>query len=313
MASSNNKFLAILAISNLLGFTVIFILLWMLWNHTSTVQQKDTVNPYPPVSSPPRLAAKKATRESTWGATIQQTKNPRQLVKANDLSIISAVAKEVRSNNIDSNRRLNMNMPEKINSETHKPEAIKSETSNKTYSSSATFSDDDYIATYNQLKTNPVTQRQYTKKDVTTVSIADKTHNKAEPAADHFNKVDVSHIKNKQTGRQSLAQQVAAIAITSPETAIDKRNYNNVNSYHKANDTSEEFTGWQAYLHSLKDAEAERQNEMRTITVKRGETLWKIATRAYGTGHQYKKIFNANPHLTSPDSITVGETLRVPL
>ena len=218
---------------------------------------------------------------------MQPTKNPRPLVKANDLSITSAVAKEVRSNNIDSNRRLNMNIPEMIHSET-----INSEASKKGNYSSATLSDDEYIATYNQLKTSRVRQRQYTKKDVTTVKVTDKTRNNTEPAADHFNKVDVSHIKNKQTGRLSLAQPVAAIATTSPEATIGNRNYNN--------DTSEEFTGWQAYLHSLKDAEAERQNEMRTITVKRGETLWKIAARAYGTDHQYKKIFNANPHLTSP-------------
>ena len=293
MASSNNKFLAILAISNVLGFIVIFILLWMLWNHTSTVQQKDTVNTYSPVSPSPQLAA----RDTAKGVEI-----------ANDLSIISAVAKEVRSNNIDSNRRFNMNMPKKINSET-----LKFERSKKGNYSSATLSDDDYIATYNQLKSNRIPQKQYTKKDVTTVKITDKTHNNTGSAADHFNKVDVSHIKNKQTGRISLAQQVAAIATTSPEATIDNRNNNNVNSYNKANNTSEGFTGWQAYLHSLKGAEAERQNEMRTITVKRGETLWKIAARAYGTGYQYKKIFNANPHLTSPDAITVGETLRVPL
>lgn len=275
MANSNNKFLALLAISNLLGFIVIFTLLWMLWSHTSTVQQ---------------------------------TKSPRPLVKANDLSIISAVAKEVRSNNIDSNRRLNMNMPNTFNSET-----IKSETSKNDNLSSATLSDDEYIATYNQLKTSRVRQRQYTKKDVSTIKVTDKTHNNTEPAADHFNKVDVSHIKNKQTGRLSLAQQVAAIASTSPETTKGSSNNHDVNSYNEGKNISKKITGWQAYLHALKGAEAERQNEMRTITVKRGETLWKIAARAYGTGHQYKKIFNANPHLTSPDSITVGETLRVPL
>lgn len=302
MAGSNNKFLVILALSNLLGFVVIFVLLWMLWSNTSTVHEKEPGNRYLPAST-----SLQTSREIT-----AQPRNTQPFVKATDLSIINAVAKEVRSNNIRSNNRFDLDMPETLNSESIKPA-----TNERADFSSASLSDDEYIANYNQIKRSRNRQRRYTKEDVTTVKITDKINNNTESMADHFNKVDVSHIKNKQTDKLSLAQQVAAIAATSSSEATignrisadTKRNRNNSN-----NDiASEDFTGWQAYLHALKDAETERQNEMRTITVKRGETLWKIATRAYGTGHQYKKIFNANPHLTSPDSITVGETLRVPL
>jgi len=52
---------------------------------------------------------------------------------------------------------------------------------------------------------------------------------------------------------------------------------------------------------------------MRTITVKRGDSLWKLAVRAYGSGYEYPRIYKANPHLTNPDLIREGEVLRVPL
>ncbi len=54
-------------------------------------------------------------------------------------------------------------------------------------------------------------------------------------------------------------------------------------------------------------------NESRTIKVNRGDTLWRIAVRAYGNGFEYPHIYAANPHLTNPNLISTGEILRVPL
>lgn len=70
--------------------------------------------------------------------------------------------------------------------------------------------------------------------------------------------------------------------------------------------------GEKAYLDLLKSASAERANEIRFIRVRRGDTLWKISRRAYGSGFKHKQILKANPHLKSPNDITVGEYLRVP-
>ena len=55
-------------------------------------------------------------------------------------------------------------------------------------------------------------------------------------------------------------------------------------------------------------------NEVRTITVQDGETLWDITIRAYGDGNEHNKILDANPLIKDdPSLLKPGITLRVPL
>ncbi len=46
-------------------------------------------------------------------------------------------------------------------------------------------------------------------------------------------------------------------------------------------------------------------------TVKKGDTLWKIAASNYGNGNQWQRIASANPGL-SPTSLKVGQTIVIP-
>jgi len=56
-----------------------------------------------------------------------------------------------------------------------------------------------------------------------------------------------------------------------------------------------------------------REKEMRIIIVQKGDTLSKIAKRAYGDHANYKKIFAANPEIIeNPNQIYVGQRLRIP-
>jgi len=57
-----------------------------------------------------------------------------------------------------------------------------------------------------------------------------------------------------------------------------------------------------------------RSNEMRVIVVEKGDTLSKIAFKAYGNYDAYPKILLANPEvIVNPNQIFVGQHLRIPL
>jgi len=68
------------------------------------------------------------------------------------------------------------------------------------------------------------------------------------------------------------------------------------------------------YELAIKKEIAIRSNEMRIIIVRKGDTLSKIAKKAYGNQNDYSKIFIANPELlTNPNEIFIGQKLRIPV
>ncbi|MGD7003784.1 Gmad2 immunoglobulin-like domain-containing protein [Corynebacterium halotolerans] len=46
--------------------------------------------------------------------------------------------------------------------------------------------------------------------------------------------------------------------------------------------------------------------------VRGGETLWGIARQHYGNGNLYQRLVTANPSITNPNQISVGDVIRVP-
>ena len=68
-----------------------------------------------------------------------------------------------------------------------------------------------------------------------------------------------------------------------------------------------------AYTKKIRKEIGARRNSMRTIKVRKGDTLGSLAIRAYGDAKYYTKIFSANPDLVdNPNKISVGQILRVP-
>lgn len=61
------------------------------------------------------------------------------------------------------------------------------------------------------------------------------------------------------------------------------------------------------------EVEEDDGSDAEMYVVKKGDTLWAIATEAYGDGNRYPEIFEANrPMLTDPDLIFPGQVLRIP-
>lgn len=69
------------------------------------------------------------------------------------------------------------------------------------------------------------------------------------------------------------------------------------------------------YSSALETESVARNNALRSITVRKGDTLWDIARRAYGNGSYYKKIIEANPEVTKKGKIYLkeGQIIQVPI
>lgn len=60
-------------------------------------------------------------------------------------------------------------------------------------------------------------------------------------------------------------------------------------------------------------AEMNVTSEFQTYTVKKGDTLWKISRQFYGTGKDWRRIFQANQDtISNPDKIKAGIEIRIP-
>lgn len=156
--------------------------------------------------------------------------------------------------------------------------------------------DADYVAALDQLKQDPSSRTStstITKEDAETIQAGTADTGKS---VDHFNRVIVENTADgKVRNKLSFAGRIQ-------QTVADKTE--------QASTTSGDQD---SYIAKLNQASTERKNETRIIKVRRGDSLWKIARRAYGTGFKYPLIFAANPHLTNPDEIEVGDFIRVPL
>lgn len=85
---------------------------------------------------------------------------------------------------------------------------------------------------------------------------------------------------------------------------------NNLNSMMK---DSEQNNSTSEYSKAIEKEISVRSNEMKIIIVKKGDTLSKIAKKAYGNKNAYQKIFIANPEvLKNPNKIFIGQKLRIP-
>ena len=111
--------------------------------------------------------------------------------------------------------------------------------------------------------------------------------------SNHYNKVILT------TQRETQVKNSALVELSS-----------NINSLLEE---QQEVTKTTSYTESIKKELKTRRDEMRVIVVKKGDTLSKIAKRAYGDYKAYLKIFDANPEIIkNPNEIFVGQRLRIP-
>ena len=129
------------------------------------------------------------------------------------------------------------------------------------------------------------------------VDISENTHiDNSKKQVDVYNKVNVQDSK----GTDSLSQ-LSELITNEIEDAKVSSNTTTTNEEDKE------------YSTEIKKEVVSREKEMRIIIVKKGDTLGKLAKRAYGNVMEYKRIYKANPEITRPDRIYIGQKIRIPL
>jgi predicted negative regulator of RcsB-dependent stress response len=109
---------------------------------------------------------------------------------------------------------------------------------------------------------------------------------------DRYNKVVVKHSKNSYAQVDELSLKIGDMV----------------------KEMNQQPTTKSTYTKSITKEISVRENEMRIIVVKNGDSLSKIAKRAYGSAQAYDRILKANPDLIkNPNHIFIGQRLRVPV
>ena len=127
--------------------------------------------------------------------------------------------------------------------------------------------------------------------------VKDNTIKSNQVVADTYNKINVQNISGSDE-LSKLSDQIS-----------DEINSNEGISSTTVTNNEED----KEYSTDIKKEVVFREKEMRIIIVKKGDTLGKLAKRAYGNVMAYKKIYQANPDvLKRPDRIYIGQRLRIP-
>ena len=127
--------------------------------------------------------------------------------------------------------------------------------------------------------------------------------------------LQLQEIKNKNFVNKSLEKtnHYNKIVLTKNEVQEVKNSSLMKLSTGLTNIMNEEIEKSSNYIQEITKEVYFRENEMRIIIVQRGDTLSRIAKKAYGDDTAYQKIFVANPELIkNPNQIFIGQRLRIP-
>ncbi|MEE9326156.1 MAG: LysM peptidoglycan-binding domain-containing protein [Cocleimonas sp.] len=253
--------------------------------------------------------------------------NAQEQAAVNQLNVNENLSKKLEflTSKLMAEKQKNENLNTQINIQENKNIALTSllETAVKTVN----IADQQYISAMNKLNA--------TKNETTNP----KSQNKNQVNINELG-TDIANQKPTQTKTidynnsisLSTAQQVDAIvaAMQNINSTTYTTKYKKKITPAKSQESEQLFASLQKQINALIDLEKTpktdykkalskesdvRNNEMRSIVVKKGETLWAISKRAYGDGLLYKKIIKANPHVFKNGKVLllVGQVIRVPI
>lgn len=127
-------------------------------------------------------------------------------------------------------------------------------------------------------------------------NISEDTHiDNSAKQVDVYNKVNVQNVKGTDSLSQlseQITQEIEDAKVSSTTTTTNEED--------------------KEYSTDIKKEVVFREKEMRIIIVRKGDTLGKLAKRAYGNVMEFRRIYQANPEITRPDRIYIGQKIRIP-
>ena len=181
---------------------------------------------------------------------------------------------------------------------------------------SETDKDDDLLNALNNSDTDTLEIKSKESKIVMTTNTNSESaiETKVEPDSS-YNKVTLDeNSKNEDKDLTELSEQIKKLLNMAGAKNEPREKYTkSISEIDTEANTETNDNVTSNYEDSISQEIEVRSNEMRIIVVKQGDTLNKIAKRAYGNAMAYEKIFEANPDiLDRADRIYVGQKLRIP-
>jgi len=164
--------------------------------------------------------------------------------------------------------------------------------------------------------TVPITQTAATSIVAVATSKEDKNSNTLEISTSSQMDKIVSAINNKTVSASRASADRGTtkrrIIVTTIESSVAQKTLGLQNKINQL--VSETDVPKTKFTKALQKEKKRRRNSVRSVVVRKGDTLWRIAKRAYGTGFKYPKILKANPRLKRGRHLRlrVGQVLRVP-
>jgi len=164
--------------------------------------------------------------------------------------------------------------------------------------------------------TVPISQTAATSIVAVATSEEEKNSNTLEISTSSQMDKIVSAINNKTVSASRASVNRATtkrrIIVTTIESSVAQKTLGLQNKINQL--VSETDVPKTKFTKALQKEKKRRRNSVRSVVVRKGDTLWRIAKRAYGTGFKYPKILKANPRLKRGRHLRlrVGQVLRVP-
>jgi nucleoid-associated protein YgaU len=72
-----------------------------------------------------------------------------------------------------------------------------------------------------------------------------------------------------------------------------------------------QFAGLRTQRHAEQQSDRSNYSRLEAVTVRSGDSLWKLARQHLGRGDRWRALLKANPWIRSPNQLRIGSQIRI--